>query len=493
MCEKLPNQFQWDTLEYSLVRILAGMTEIIKMDKRFDLENPYIIVCGPVLDIAFNVSALHADEILKKVNDHLQPDSEFNESFQKFPNQEHNTQTQLYSRLKLPGWNNREAVIHKASLVGGSFLWEADANYRVKPELLAVIRSVTNADQEKEIFKANEITKAVSAYIIQNKSTFFDLRHIRVAHIENSLLEKAFGVKYIDKVQVIRCIKYNVVEKVEKVHPDPEMEVAFSNINTSLEHILPTPEKEIEATEGNAPIEITIPEGGPQTPSENLSCEENIPRQISDSDDSDIHMNSVYNVEYEVDYDDSSSDGKIYTSDNSIIEDIVVTKVYNFNSSESEALADLEDIFEEIKNEKPTLEPSTWKCQKCTYKLARGFRFCTFCWKLRQQELPPRPKPKKRKKVSSENSTQDTSKKIQKKRDLQKSDVNEELVLPVENTQGVNTCPFCLTKMKDSCFIHGQTAHFVSCYSCAKQQTRKSSNCPCCRRKIEKIVKVFGL
>jgi len=52
-------------------------------------------------------------------------------------------------------------------------------------------------------------------------------------------------------------------------------------------------------------------------------------------------------------------------------------------------------------------------------------------------------------------------------------------------------CMFCYQRQKNASLIHGRLGHQVSCYPCAKKLWKRQANCPVCRRKIEKIVKII--
>ena len=53
-------------------------------------------------------------------------------------------------------------------------------------------------------------------------------------------------------------------------------------------------------------------------------------------------------------------------------------------------------------------------------------------------------------------------------------------------------CSLCYTNPKDASLVHGKIGHQLCCYTCAKKLWRKHANCPICRRKIEKIIKVIS-
>ncbi len=61
------------------------------------------------------------------------------------------------------------------------------------------------------------------------------------------------------------------------------------------------------------------------------------------------------------------------------------------------------------------------------------------------------------------------------------------------DTFELKLCILCVSSPRDTCFIHGQIGHQVTCYKCAKKHFMKNSRCPVCRRKIEKIVRIHNV
>ena len=59
------------------------------------------------------------------------------------------------------------------------------------------------------------------------------------------------------------------------------------------------------------------------------------------------------------------------------------------------------------------------------------------------------------------------------------------------NVPYIDVCVVCLTNPKEASLIHGNSAHQVCCYSCAKKLRKHCRPCPVCRRPIEKVVKNF--
>ena len=52
-------------------------------------------------------------------------------------------------------------------------------------------------------------------------------------------------------------------------------------------------------------------------------------------------------------------------------------------------------------------------------------------------------------------------------------------------------CLLCCHRTKNASLVHGRIGHLVCCYPCAKKLWRKQADCPMCRRKVEKIIKII--
>lgn len=51
-----------------------------------------------------------------------------------------------------------------------------------------------------------------------------------------------------------------------------------------------------------------------------------------------------------------------------------------------------------------------------------------------------------------------------------------------------DSCSMCVTNRRNSFFLHGDTAHQVSCYDCA---LKCGELCPLCRQEVDKIVRLY--
>lgn len=112
-------------------------------------------------------------------------------------------------------------------------------------------------------------------------------------------------------------------------------------------------------------------------------------------------------------------------------------------------------------------QPITNKqCINCKKIMNTLLPRCKECWMIRKQWIPNRPKK--------------TRSKIQQ---IQESKASEMLT---------NPCQICFQREKNSILIHGKKGHQVACYPCAKRAWNTRSDCPICKRKIEKIVKIYA-
>ena len=52
-------------------------------------------------------------------------------------------------------------------------------------------------------------------------------------------------------------------------------------------------------------------------------------------------------------------------------------------------------------------------------------------------------------------------------------------------------CLLCCHRTRNASLVHGRMGHLVCCYPCAKKLWKKQADCPVCRRKVEKIIKII--
>ena len=106
--------------------------------------------------------------------------------------------------------------------------FDIEASYLVPETLLDVLRTVEGVNRNQMIFPYRDISKLLSTYIVNHKCYFMDLRNVRIAHIEGSLLEKAFGVPVFERNQVIPLLRMGLVLKVEKLDNEKKKKKLFT-------------------------------------------------------------------------------------------------------------------------------------------------------------------------------------------------------------------------------------------------------------------------
>ena len=207
--------------------------------------------------------------------------------------------------------------------------------------------------------------------------------------------------------------------------------------------------------------------------------------------------------------------------------------VYWGDNSEDEKILDSHDSILEAAEK--------WLCIACNKPTEPHFRYCGSCWNIRKGWVGSYDRKKKRKIVNvitSHNSDTETDgtgeTQVDRPRmDSQDSGIgsgeSQELELAVVNnmkpvlnrsvslkssdslsvtssmssassmdsgylstsTATSHLCLLCCSRPKNASLVHGRIGHQVCCYQCAKKLWRKRSDCPVCRRKVERIIKII--
>ena len=102
---------------------------------------------------------------------------------------------------------------------------------------------------------------------------------------------------------------------------------------------------------------------------------------------------------------------------------------------------------------------------------------CTECWQRKRDWLPRRPKRKS------------TTIKMKQTTTEQKMSCSYEISKDPANC--AQLCSICYLRPQNANFVHGKTAHQLSCYQCARKVWKIQPRCPICRRQIDRIVKII--
>ena len=134
------------------------------------------------------------------------------------------------------------------------------------------------------------------------------------------------------------------------------------------------------------------------------------------------------------------------------------------------------------------------RCISCKKGINTNLPRCIECWNIRKQWIPERPR--KRRKLND-------------KDDVRKDETTHECKIitadqtPKASTHEIaqteseahpdDTCWCCCSRKRNALIIHGKQGHRILCYPCAKKTWKSRAECPVCKRKIEKIVKIINV
>lgn len=167
-----------------------------------------------------------------------------------------------------------------------------------------------------------------------------------------------------------------------------------------------------------------------------------------------------------------SDDENIFVSSDSIIT-ITVASDSDSNDNKITVFKSIEDqqcwADNEMEIENIDFKIKEKLCWTCKINLSQ-MQQCLQCWTHNKTKScrPQNKKPKRKKLLYKDTSVQD-----------------------MKSAEDSNTiCQICCDLEKDAAFVHGNSAHFLCCYTCCKTIFEEKGRCPYCNRIIEKIVKV---
>ena len=156
-----------------------------------------------------------------------------------------------------------------------------------------------------------------------------------------------------------------------------------------------------------------------------------------------------------------------------------------------------------IQTTKPNiLDQNCINCHKKNFtKLPR----CNDCWNIRKQWIPERPKKRKRanpertQQISNNKTSTECRTEMEEDEDNTPS-TSSETKAEVQSPKQPNLddtmeekCWCCVSRNRNALIIHGKQGHRLLCYPCAKKTWNTKGECPICKRKIEKIVKIIDV
>jgi len=204
---------------YTLYEIMVILKFLIKEEKQFDANNSGMIICNPDLERVLTIKVLHITQLeelvsllvtpippklqklLKSKKRQVTKTSKMCQMMEEElrrkknePNQTLANPTQQLERQPFIPYNNPAS------------------RFSFKDDLIKVMKTVPEYDQNKESFSFNEAAQLLSRYIRSNQEKLINSRNKEVAICENDLLGIAFGVRAFHRRQTIillkRCLIY---------------------------------------------------------------------------------------------------------------------------------------------------------------------------------------------------------------------------------------------------------------------------------------------
>jgi len=199
---------------YTLAEILTILKEVIRGEEMFDPKNPSIIICSRDLEAALNMKALHVTEIRDLVLNHIVKVPE-----QSLRSPTNGTPNNINNQVAREQQATQPRVVRAAS-ISSTIYTDKNARFYLKEKFLNVVRSVEGTPQDQIIFTYEQVTLALSKYILSRKDHIFDPRNIKLALVENDPIGDAFGVKAFHRCQVNSLLRNQLIPVQNDSFPD---------------------------------------------------------------------------------------------------------------------------------------------------------------------------------------------------------------------------------------------------------------------------------
>jgi hypothetical protein len=168
---------------FSFHWIATLMTEIIKKEKLFDIQNPYIILCSSELEYIFKCSAFHIKKLNNFLIQHVHQITNLN---------------QLKSSTIVK--NNIFTVKNENEKLNPLSKHTFEL-FTLMPSFYQLLSTLPQFNSNQKIFTFQEIMNYFFQYITANKIKLFDPRNDQIAIIKNDPLGKLFKVSAFHRDQ----------------------------------------------------------------------------------------------------------------------------------------------------------------------------------------------------------------------------------------------------------------------------------------------------
>lgn len=223
--KKFPTEVKMDQTEYTMLKLLELIENIIINEQLYDRTNPYIILCDVDLGMALNVHATHLAETYEYVERQLKP-TQIPNNIKKYKGIE---SSEHLTTLQNPKWTSTEATAIQAFKTDPTYL---SVHQRFKPkQKLKKFMTEERKRKPTDIYTVIEIIKEIVEYIGQHELEMIHAPNPKLFLIKDTPLGNALEVNSFDMLQLVHLTKHQLEEE-KKNFPDDLQDVVKSVAET---------------------------------------------------------------------------------------------------------------------------------------------------------------------------------------------------------------------------------------------------------------------
>ena len=211
-----------DRNDFYLNEILTYLKDIMSKERLYDPNNTSLVLCDKSLEKALDMKALHLCQVRDVVCKQLviktiQPDT-----LRFLTNPVESNKPRTIYTVEYNGASKDKATTSSDTTNNSQYpgmqklpYIAPEKKFCVRPDFLAVIRTLEKVDKNQTVFEYQELSKLLTSYILKNKKKLFDDRNIKVVLCEGDLLGRAFGIKGFYRSQVMAFLRTQLIEVPE--------------------------------------------------------------------------------------------------------------------------------------------------------------------------------------------------------------------------------------------------------------------------------------
>lgn len=206
--KKFPTEVKNDKKEYTMLRILQLIEQIVNTEKLYDKTNPYIILCDDDLGFALNVHGTLTADTYEYIEKQFKPrrKSSINvKAYRGVESYDH------LATLRTPKWASTTATAIQAFKVT---LSSTSEHTRFKPkQKLKTFMTEQLKRKPKDTYTIKEIVTEIVQYIKQHEQEMIFKPNPKLILIKDTPLGTALAVNSMDLSQIIHLVRHQLIEE----------------------------------------------------------------------------------------------------------------------------------------------------------------------------------------------------------------------------------------------------------------------------------------